>query len=47
VDIVENELCLSLGVFVIALISSVVIIVRWRRFTPRIAKKTGLTPRDL
>jgi membrane protein implicated in regulation of membrane protease activity len=31
VDIVENELCLSLGVFVIALISSVVIIVRWRR----------------
>jgi membrane protein implicated in regulation of membrane protease activity len=31
VDIVENELLLSLGVFVIALISSVVIIVRWRR----------------
>jgi membrane protein implicated in regulation of membrane protease activity len=31
VDIVENELCLSLGVFVIALISSVVIIVRWRQ----------------
>jgi hypothetical protein len=31
VDIVENELCISLGVFVIALVSSVVIIVRWRR----------------
>jgi hypothetical protein len=31
VDIVENELLLSLGVFVIALVSSVVIIVRWRR----------------
>ena len=38
VDIVENELCLSLGVFVIALVSSVVIIVRWRqsrRASPR------------
>ena len=31
VNIVENELLLSLGVFVITLISSVVIIVRWRR----------------
>ena len=31
VDIVENELLLSLGVFAIALVSSVVIIVRWRR----------------
>jgi hypothetical protein len=30
VDIVENELCISLGVFVIALVSSVVIIVRRR-----------------
>jgi hypothetical protein len=31
VDIVENELLLSLGVFAIALVGSVVIIVRWRR----------------
>jgi hypothetical protein len=31
VDIVENEFLLSLGVFAIALVSSVVIIVRWRR----------------
>jgi hypothetical protein len=34
VDIVENEFCLSLGFFVLALISSVVIIVRWRRSHP-------------
>jgi membrane protein implicated in regulation of membrane protease activity len=31
VDIVETELCLWLGVFLIALASSLVIIVRWRR----------------
>jgi membrane protein implicated in regulation of membrane protease activity len=31
VNIVENELLLSLGVFLIALISSLVIIARWRR----------------
>jgi len=31
VDVVENELCLWLGVFLIALSSSLVIIVRWRR----------------
>jgi membrane protein implicated in regulation of membrane protease activity len=31
VDIVENEFLLSLGVFAIALVSSVVIIVRWHR----------------
>jgi hypothetical protein len=30
VDIVEAELCGSLGVFLIALASSLVIIVRWR-----------------
>jgi len=31
VNTVENELLLSLGVFLIALASSLVIIVRWRR----------------
>jgi len=31
VHVVENELCLSLGVFMIALASSLVIIVRWRQ----------------
>ena len=31
VNTVENELLLSLGVFLIALVSSLVIIVRWRR----------------
>jgi hypothetical protein len=31
VDVVETELCLWLGVFLIALASSLVIIVRWRR----------------
>ena len=31
VEVVENELLLSLGVFLIALASSLVIIVRWRR----------------
>ena len=30
VNVVETELCLSLGVFLIALASSLVIIVRWR-----------------
>jgi membrane protein implicated in regulation of membrane protease activity len=31
VDIVENEFLLSLGVFAIALVSSVVIVLRWHR----------------
>ena len=31
VGVVENALCLWLGVFLIALASSLVIIVRWRR----------------
>jgi membrane protein implicated in regulation of membrane protease activity len=31
VDVVESELCLWLGVFLIALASSLVIIVRWSR----------------
>jgi membrane protein implicated in regulation of membrane protease activity len=47
VDIVENEFCLSLGVFLIALISSVVIIVRWRQSRLASPKKTSLPPPDL
>jgi hypothetical protein len=31
VNVVENEFCLSLGVFVIALAGFMVIIVRWQR----------------
>jgi hypothetical protein len=43
VDVVETELCGSLGVFLIALASSLVIIVRWRR-SRRAESTSKITP---
>jgi hypothetical protein len=42
-DVVVTELCVWLGVFLIALVSSLVIIVRWRR-SRRAESSSKITP---